>query len=265
MRRVLAVAALIVLPTALAVAALAAGANWITTCQQSHLLNDDPIVFPAQPGASHQHLFMGARTTNAYSTFDSLVVSATTCEMQGDRTGYWEPKPLKYNLHPSKGGLFYYSGSTSARAFPNGLKMIVGSARATSEATNWGIAQGRIRFKCGPGSNTETSRPPASCSSGMLVAVITFPNFWDGVHLDSADHISHMSYRRDSAHPIELLRVKAYIRHAVPAGQPIDFTLSSGPYYTYHVDFFNAWVPSELQRFVDQCVRTGRNCGTNPQ
>src|SRR5574342_278987 len=244
------------------VAVTVAGAvNWITTCQQSHINNDDPIVFPGQSNASHAHLFMGSRTTDANSTFSSLVDSATTCEMQGDKTGYWEPKPLNYNLHSNKGGLFYYNGSSNARAFPDGLKMIVGNSKATSEATNWGIAQGRIRFKCGPGSNPETPYPPSSCSSGMLVTVVTFPNWWDGINLDSPDHISHMSYRKDAAHPIELLRVKAYIRHAVPASQSIDFTLSSGPYYTYHMDFMDGWLKSELQRFIDNCVKTGKNCG----
>lgn len=72
-----------------------------------------------------------------------------------------------------------------------------------------------------------------------------------------------MSYTRAATHSVELPRIKAYIRHAVGTG-PIDFTLASGPYYTYHLDFLNAWVPSELQRFIDQCMKTGRNCGTNP-
>lgn len=256
------VAILVAIPTAFISAAL--GANWITTCQQSHLNNDDPVAFPGQPGAAHQHLFTGARTTNAFSTFESLVASETTCEMGSDRTGYWEPKPLNYNLHPNKGALFYYTGSKAASVFPNGLKMKVGDAKATSEATNWGIAQGRIKFKCGPGSNPEYPQPPLACTSGMLVTVVEFPRWWDGLRLDSPDHISHMSYRRDAGHQVELLRVKAYVRHAVPPGLPIDFTLSSGPYYTYHLVFFDGWLKSELQRFIDHCVKTGRNCGTNP-
>ena len=261
MKRLL-IISLLVLPLALIAATAAFGVSWITTCSQSHLNNDDPIVFPAQPGASHQHLYVGARTTNANSTFSSLVLSATTCLMQGDRSGYWEPKPLNYNLHPNKGSLFYYNVTSSTRVFPDGFKMIVGRAAATSEATNPGIASGRIKFKCGPGSGTETARPPASCSSGMLVAVVEFPQWWNGRDLDSADHISHMSYSRTSTHTVLLPRIKAYVRHAVPAGAPINFTLSSGPYYTYHLDFFDGWVKSDLQRFINQCA--GSNCGTNP-
>jgi hypothetical protein len=255
---------LLVLPLALIAATVALGANWIVTCSQSHINNDDPIVFPNQPGVSHTHLYVGARNTDAFSTPSSLRAGGTTCGMAGDTSGYWEPKPLNYNLHPNGGALFYYSGSASVRPFPDGLRMIVGNSKATSEVTNPGIVSGNIKFKCGPGSNPYFARPPASCSSGMMVPTVTFPKFWDGVHLDSFDHLSHMSYSRNAAHPIELPKIVAYVRHAVGPG-PINFTLSSGPYYTYHLDFLNAWDPAALQRFVDQCMKTGSNCGTNPQ
>jgi hypothetical protein len=242
----------------------AGGVNWITTCAESHTNYDDPIVLPGQPGASHQHRYSGARTTNAFSTFESLVASMTTCLMPGDRSAYWEPS--WYPLHPNKGTLAYYVVSSSTAVFPDGLKMIVGDSHATSEASNWGIAQGHIRFKCGPGSGTERPYPPASCSSGMLVSVVTFPQWWDGVRLDSPDHHSHMRYSRDAGHPVQLPRIKVYNRHAVPAGQPISTTLSSGPYYTYHMDFMDGWVKGGaqgLQHFIDACAAT--NCGTNPQ
>lgn len=242
---------LLVLPV-LVVVSIASAANWITTCSFSHTNNDDVIVFPRLPGASHNHTYVGARSNNAFSTVASMQASGTTCGMAGDTSGYWEPTP-SYPIHSSKGFLFYYTGSSNVRAFPPGLRMIV----------RW--TGGHIRFKCGPGSNTETLAPPASCSSGMVVTVTDFPRYWNGRDLDSPDHLSHMSYSRDAAHPIELPRIKAYGRHAVPAGQPINFTFSSGNYTTYHLDFFNAWNQSELQRFIDKCMKTGANCGVNPQ
>jgi hypothetical protein len=234
------------------VAGIASGANWITTCGFSHTNSDDPIVFPAQVGASHNHTFMGARTTNAFSTFSSLNASATTCLMPGDKSGYWQP--TWYPIHPNKGLLVYFNVSSSTRPFPNGLKMIV----------RW--SGGHIRFKCGPGSNTETLAPPPSCGSGMLVSVIEFPRYWDGVNLDSADHLSQMSYSRNAAHPIELPRMKWYVRMAVPAGMPINPNSSAGGYDTYHVDFFDGWDKTGangLQTFITRCA--GTNCGTNPQ
>jgi hypothetical protein len=240
---------LLVVVLALIAAIPASGVSWITTCGFSHTNNDDPIVFPSQPGASHNHTFLGARTTNAFSTFASLVSSSTSCLMGGDRSGYWAPTGP--SVHPNKGLLIYYVVTSSTRVNPDGLKIII---RHSS---------GMIRFKCGPGSGTETLAPPPTCSSGMLVAVVTFPHWWDGVRLDSPDHLSHMSYSRDAGHPVQLPRQKWYLRYAVPAGQPINTQFSSGNYTTFHVDFFDGWVKSDLQRFINQCA--GTNCGTNPQ
>jgi len=245
----------------------AQGANWITTCNTSHTNNDDPIVFPAQPGASHTHVYVGSRNTNAYSTPDSMRASGTTCGMPGDRSGYWAPRALRYNLGTSKHALFYYKGSPSTQPFPDGLKVIVGNAKATSPSENPAITSGRITFKCGPGANTLFAAPPAQCSSGVMVPVVELPQCWNGRDKDSPNHFSHMAYKVrggcPSSHPVEVPTLKAYIRYAVGTG-PIDFTLSSGPYYTYHMDFFNAWVPSELQRFIDRCIKNAIDCETNP-
>ena len=42
--------------------------GWIVSCTYSHSLPDDPIVAFRQPGGSHLHDFVGARTTDAFST-----------------------------------------------------------------------------------------------------------------------------------------------------------------------------------------------------
>jgi len=51
-------------------------------CNVSHRANNDPIVFPNMPGASHNHSFVGNPTTNAATTLNSLNAAgagATTC------------------------------------------------------------------------------------------------------------------------------------------------------------------------------------------
>ncbi len=60
-------------------------------CTISHHANDDPIVFPGQFGASHNHTFWGATTTNAASTLASLKAGGTTCNPAGDKSAYWIP------------------------------------------------------------------------------------------------------------------------------------------------------------------------------
>jgi len=42
--------------------------NFVSLCRFSHTAPDDPIVFPAQPGLSHDHTFFGNTTTSADST-----------------------------------------------------------------------------------------------------------------------------------------------------------------------------------------------------
>ena len=210
---------------ALIVVTAAIAADQIVGCKESHRNHDDMIVFPAQPGASHEHVYAGARSNNAFSTVDSLKASGTTCDDSGDTAGYWTPTFLAgYPIHPNKGALFYYT--FNGTQFPAGLKMIV----------RWSTPGNRVLFKCGPGSNTETRTPPASCGSGMLVPVVTFPTWWNG-QLDSPDHLSHMSYSRTATHNRQLPKLKVYWRTAVPAGAPINTNLSSGDYTTFHMDF----------------------------
>ena len=56
---------------------------------------DDPIVFPRQPGRSHDHTYFGARSTDAFSTPASLREDGrTTCRLRADTAAYWAPTLL---------------------------------------------------------------------------------------------------------------------------------------------------------------------------
>src|SRR5215216_6392302 len=66
--------------------------KFVVHCEFSHRNMDDLIVFPAQPGRSHDHTYFGNRTTNASSTDESLrAAGATTCLRRGDTAAYWVP------------------------------------------------------------------------------------------------------------------------------------------------------------------------------
>src|SRR4051794_40399916 len=67
------------------------GVSFVSSCAFSHRAPDDPIVFPGRPGASHDHTFLGAKTTDAYSTDASLRASQTTCKRRGETAAYWVP------------------------------------------------------------------------------------------------------------------------------------------------------------------------------
>lgn len=255
----------------------AADSGWIVSCQYSHTNKDDPIVFPNQPGLSHSHDYVGSKTTDANSTPQTMLEGATSCLVPGDKSGYWIPTAYKNGqvIHPqgtNKNALFYYrrKGAPTGvivQPFPLGLKMIVGNAHAQSAAENPDLGT-HIIFKCGPGSGTDLPAPPSQCPNTPILSVsLQFPNCWDGQHLDSADHKSHMSYpvnnKCPATHPVVLPRIESFWRYNVGTA-PFTFSFDSGPYYTVHQDFFDAWVASDLQKLVDKCLNPGFDCGTNP-
>ncbi len=172
----------------------------------------------------------------------------------------------------SKHALFYYRriaapSGTNVTLFPDGLKMIIGNAHAKSPAENPQLGTDII-WKCGPGSGTNLPQPPTQCSSGIMVASLRFPNCWDGVRLDSPDHRSHMSYPKSgkcpATHPVVLPRLESFFRYNVGTGPIGTVTLDSGPWYTIHQDFFNAWDQQALGFLMDNCINAGKDCKQNP-
>lgn len=98
-----------------------------------HANDDDPIVFPGQPGKSHPHTFFGNTSTDADSTLASLLAGASTCKPHADCAGYWVPTLYQNGkeVRPAK-GQFYYNlrGYDQMRAFPPGLKIVSGDSHA---------------------------------------------------------------------------------------------------------------------------------------
>jgi hypothetical protein len=89
--------ALLVLTLALAIVELGPSAtaahssSFVVRCASSHVLNDDPIVFPGEPGRAHRHEFFGARAAQAWSTTASLAAGGTSCDLRADTAAYWAP------------------------------------------------------------------------------------------------------------------------------------------------------------------------------
>jgi hypothetical protein len=259
----------------------------IIACQRSHQSMDDPIVFPNQPGASHLHVFHGAKATNSETTTpEALRAGGTTCFTQADSSGYWVPAVFArgQQLQPATkfDALFYYfcyfgpSVCSNMQDIPQGLRWVVGNVHAMSPAENPGLANKTIIWKCGPGTpGKSTPQPPAQCSTGVMVVRLRGPSCWDGVNLDSPDHKSHMAYpvgtnssgaggSCPSSHPVPLPRLDSFFRLNVGKSPIGEVTLASGGWWTIHQDFFNAWSPSGLANFMDRCINAIKDCGKNP-
>jgi Domain of unknown function (DUF1996) len=240
------------------------GVNFVENCRFSHSAPDDPIVFPGKAGASHDHTFVGNRSTNAFSTYGSLRASGTSCRRADDTAGYWVPTLLQNGtpVAPLSATIYYRRGTLApVTTFPNNLRMIAGDANATAP-------QGmRVTFwSCGalsgvPPSSTVPTCPDARGS--FLRLHVRFPNCWNGASLDSADHKSHMAYamrrRCPSTHPVPVPAITQIYRYPTRGGD--GFTLASGGQLSAHADFVNAWRPGALRRLVDDCLNALVHCG----
>jgi hypothetical protein len=239
------------------------GVNFVGSCTFSHMAMDDPIVYPGQPGVSHDHSFVGNTTTNAYSTLRSLRAGSTTCRRDGETAAYWMPTLLlNGQMVVPRGATIYYRRKTldAVRPFPAGFKMIAGDRSATSpqglKITYW---------NCGAAGGIPASVDVPTCpnnrSEGLRLHV-NFPNCWDGSRLDSADHKSHMAYsargRCPATHPVAVPAISLIFRYPTTGSSGV--SLSSGGRYSAHADFFNAWRQGALTSLVNQCLNALRHC-----
>ncbi|MEV1288023.1 DUF1996 domain-containing protein [Micromonospora sp. NPDC049679] len=257
-----------------AVPAALRGSEFRADCTSKGRSGDDPIVKPGQPGASHIHEFSGNTTTNAYSTLQSLRLGGTTCEPRSDLSAYWTPTLYKNGVPvaPERVTVYYQGIFEKAGAVtpPQGLRIVVGNALATSPAQNpaarWscvGHPQSSADFlNCPPGSKLET--------------YLDFPTCWDGVNVDSPDHKSHVQFiiggvggHCPPGYPKMLPRTEFLITYPVNggglslAGTRNGANVTNAPGYTFHGDWINAWEPNEFERRMNTCIRAGYVCGTN--
>lgn len=270
------------------------GNNFFANCRFSHTNHDDPIVFPGHPRFSHDHTFFGNASTNASSTLTSLRLATTTCKPKADKAAYWIPTLYRdgREIRPAK-AQFYYNlrGYDRMHAFPYGLKVVAGDARARRPQST------KVVYWDCVGSMTERSapvaRPPETCADVRLSAPkgffrrcatcklqplppsaqrakrflelhVDFPDCWDGKHLDSPDHRGHMAYSTNyvcpASHPVKVPLIRLTVRYPIGGGRGV--YLSSGGVLTGHADFLNAWDERFLTKLVAACF-ADRPC--NPE
>ncbi|WP_250009006.1 DUF1996 domain-containing protein [Actinoplanes sp. M2I2] len=241
-------------------------------CTVSHALADDPIVLPGLPGGSHMHSFLGNDSTDAFSTADTLLKNAgSSCKPLEDRSAYWIPSLIEDGKKIEPHGVTVYYGSrlpdpSKTMPFPQGFRMIVGDAKK-QVATPQG-APGQ--FWCA-GAGGETGRSadgnwPVCAKTAELTFQLTFPDCWDGVHLDSPDHKSHVgpadgSGKCSGKFPVAIPSLSFVIGYPT-SGTSAGFKLSSGNASSMHGDAFFAWDNAALGHRVKDCLVQSAKCDT---
>ncbi len=223
------------------------GPYFNVACGFSHRNNDDPILFPGDPGRSHNHTYIGNRDVSAATTPESLKNGDSSCG-ELDSSTYWVPTLFEGTDPVSPlGAVVYYTRHTSGpvTSIPPGLKMVAGNQKAKRAQP-----KNVVSWSCGGGSGKRFSVVVACAEESALVFNLRFPNCWNGKTLDSVDHKRHMAYSAagacPSSHPVRLPTIALVLiysptsRHARPA---------SGKFGA-HGDFMNGWDQNLLERLV---------------
>lgn len=282
-------------------------------CGHSSLAFDDPTVFHDQPGKSHLHDQTGVANWNAYSNYANLRVKGAGSQCNNvsgqdhnpaeltwaaNRTPYWQPALLdgKGNAILADYTSFYYkrrpisdpivSDPTNpqyqgkAVDLPNGLKFLFGGDPTTGAVTNFG-------FQCTNGAGgvvyegDESFAAAVACatahSDGTLEVHQTAPDCWDGVHLDTPDHRSHLAYgsygswgyyKCDAAHPFVIPAFTYAAFYTILPTDMGDIHFSSDEMdnskprgWSFHVDYGPAaWDPRVLRMWTEGCINQLLNC-----
>jgi Domain of unknown function (DUF1996) len=246
------------------------GANFVVSCGFHHRAQVDPIVDFGKTG-QHMHDFFGNTTTNANSTYDTLLAGGTTCSKPEDKAAYWHPtvswtsnRGKTTTLKASQTFFYYRAGlkaPASVKPYPAGLKIVTVQGK-------------KVEWRCQGGTWSPT--PPTQCGDNTtLVVRIFFPDCLQvdangQPVVDSADHRSHMvdatstGCPSDHPYPVPRLQTNFVFKASQLAtkGKP---TLSSGAYFTMHVDFFNAWQPRALEDLVKRCINNAPFTASNPK
>ncbi|GAA5863910.1 hypothetical protein JCM3774_004415 [Rhodotorula dairenensis] len=263
-----------------------ARAFWRLPCQGGPLVvqRADPLTNPG--GISgHVHTISGGSGFNLDMTFqDARASKCTSCQVKQDLSNYWTP--VLYFAHANgsftlvdQGGLLIYylprrnkADTGPVKAFPDGFRMLAGNPYKRSFD---GSAMAKaIGINCIGGQQKPTKRhefPTENCPDAMRMEIM-FPSCWDGKHLDSPNHHSHVAWPIGdengpcpSGYPVRIETLfyemwwstdpwKDRWKEAKNTSQP--FVLSTGDPtgYSLHGDFLNGWDSKILQKAIDECT-----------
>lgn len=272
-------------------------------CEPSHNAYDDPIVFPGQPGRAHLHTFFGNTKADAYSTYASLrTMGDSTCNNLLNRSAYWIPAMMNgagkvvmpdyiaiyYKGLPSSSPLCSKIGKACI-TLPRGLRYIFGhnmqdsAGHSPSDSMWWNCDAPNAG-----GHFANIAQAAKNCPVGARFGmVMTGPSCWDGAHLDSADHRSHMAYTRQNGSGIGVCPpTHPYVvpHFTIGAWYTTDATLDrSGdespnaktwylssdrmagmpnavPGTTMHSDWFGAWDDDVMAIWMANCIEKMLSC-----
>ncbi|MDX3536708.1 DUF1996 domain-containing protein [Streptomyces sp. MB09-01] len=253
--------------------------------ENGHFNPDNVIVAPGvSNGAHHMHDYVGNKTTDAFSTNDSLAASGTTCG-NGDQSSYYWPvlrlrdgKAEKDAKAPGGGQdanvgtilqpkqvsiTFKGSPVDKVTAMPRFLRIITGDAKAFTN----GNANANASWSCTGFENRQLKDKYPVCPKGSdVVRSFTFQSCWDGKNIDSANHRTHVAFPDKNGRCQKGFKAipQLVMRLTYGVAPGARFAVDSFPEQlhkpvTDHDDFINVMSNGLMNKAVS-CINDGRNC-----
>lgn len=253
--------------------------------ENRHLNPDNVIVAPGVGnGAHHMHDYVGNKTTDAFSTNNSLAAAGTTCTNGDQSTYYWPVLRLRdgraeQDAKAPGGGQdanvgtilkpkqvtteFKGSPADKVTAMPRFLRIITGDAKAFTNGT----ANANASWSCTGFENRQLKDKYPVCPKGSdVVRTFSFQSCWDGRNTDSANHRTHVAFAgNNGACPAGFKAIPQLVQrivYGVPAGAR--FAVDSFPEQlhkpvTDHGDFINVMSDALMANAV-RCINGARAC-----
>jgi hypothetical protein len=242
----------------------------------------DPIVSHGVAQSAHMHDFFGriditpnfVATPNLRAGFEydpgDTQPAFSNCNQgggtYGDWAAYWFPTPVLNGAFTQPGPLketWQAPAGTPVVAPPFGMTFVAGDSHATSPTAH-------VRFTCGGSLDSAGTSTPTDCTgTGVVTAIVEFPDCWDGYGalssyqngvvpstFDTPTGLSpsHFFYSTagkcslpntpcvEGKHMAQLVTQQTFLK---PDGTPLidgtALTFSSGSPYTYHGDVVITW------------------------
>ncbi|MEW2508571.1 DUF1996 domain-containing protein [Streptomyces sp. NPDC046870] len=176
---------------------------------------DNVIVAPGVAnGAHHLHDYVGNQKVNAFSSNQTFLQAATSCQNQNDLSSYYWPVvrvqdgTQDFDQNADGGGKegnvgriltpvqaqIKYVGSPRSKvvAMPQFLRIITGDAKTTTN----GLANANAHWSCTGFENKVqlTTQYPICPQGSKVVRTFAFQSCWDGQNVDSANHRTHVAF-----------------------------------------------------------------------